>query len=491
MRKLNVILLVLLMMGTTAVSAQRFTSHRFGLPIYQTPANQTIANYQTYSLYVFWPTAPANPGFSINGFYNVVDESILRKDEVNADLKMLFEVRTIQSPARTVRGDTLRITSASVEGYLWAFDKEGNQIHRRYARISNPTGYVLESDVGIGLSSQLMQALMHDVLRRAVSDFIEEHFVTTRIIRFRDNAPTFANLFRGVNNYVRTAAQTDEITQVQTPAEMLDIARRQLGFWQTFADYPATRDNQAIRTAAFYNLALFNYLLGNVEASQANLAAMSGTGLQNSSTRETVTSLNNFKANHTYRVMSRPVLKGPFTHASNVRSSVSTESLIDNILYYVIDNATITLTDGTTHSGRVKVRRRERTADANRGQIVSLNRPEFEVRIINAEGTENTTLRQVDTIRTSERTFIADGNALLKPVFVGNRISLYEVVVTNLVVGVHRYRKPGGELTSPPIVRRDRWFRQFFSNCPALVAKVSSGELSDPIDIARFYENCQ
>jgi len=491
MKKVNAILLVLLMMGTTAVSAQRFTSHRFGFPVYQTPANQAIANYQTYSMFVFWPTAPANIDYTIDGFYNVVDESILRKDEVNADLKMLFEVRAIQNPGRTARGDTVRITAAAIEGYVWAFDKEGNQIHRRLERVLQPNAYVLRSSVegGEPSSTELMQALMHNAVQRAVSGFIEGNFVTTRIITHRDGAPTFANLFRGVNNYVRTAAQTEEIGQVQTPAEMLDIARRQLGFWQTFADYPATRDNQAIRTAAFYNLALFNYLLGNVEASQANLAAMSETGLQNAATRETVTSLNNFKTNHTYRVMSRPVLEGPFTHASNVRSSVSTESLIDNILYYVIDNATITLTDGTTHSGRVKVRRREGTA--GRGQIANLNRADFAVVIITSDGTENTTLRQVNTIRTPERTFITDGNALLKPVFVGNRISLYEVVVTNLVVGVHRYRKPGGELTSPPIARRDRWFRDFFSSCPALAPKVSSGELSAPIDIARFYENCQ
>jgi hypothetical protein len=165
---------------------------------------------------------------------------------------------------------------------------------------------------------------------------------------------------------------------------------------------------------------------------------------------------------------------------------------MDNHLYYTIENAVVTLKDGTIYKGKCKITRRDINENPQQGNILDLTSADFGVTMNTPEGEKTTKLSKIAEIQAVGKKFVVEKWALYLSEFEGKKIAVYKRIISTYAddISAFFYKKPDGKLETAPLLGKDKWYKNYFSDCPTLLTKVNNKELTTVMDIAVFYENC-
>ena len=483
MKKLSIFSILFLLLAGNAWA--KFSADPFEIPFYETPKEQKYANYQTYSLYAF---SPQTAGYSIDGYYRAINERILKEDQNNADFKMIFDVSSIVNPGISVKKDTALVKAQSVTATLVVFDKAGDEVYRKQYIMNAPSAFLLgdySKEPKEALQTPLMQKLIEYVASAHAREFTDQYLLKVSKPSSVFKAPYIGTVFafKTTEQVQEVYDKVAELTAADNPADLLDIAQNQMEYWNRLADLPDDKENSDFRTAGIYNSAFLYYIVGERAKSDEYIARL------NNPPGYLIKNFNSFKESYSPDKFQKPVLAGPFAHDASMQSVVNTMELADNLRYFVIKNAEVTLSDGTVYRGTAKISRDNK--NASQGNIMNLNAADYAVVVEQEDGSKTTTvLSKIANIKSPDGTFAIVKKELYVAKVTGNRVSVFERTVPNDIV-LHLYQKPGGELEGTPIFGKGKWLKKYFSDCPALVAKIDKNELKEPVEIGKFYNECQ
>lgn len=489
MKKLLFIFVLLFTINISAVFAQKLQAKAFDYHYFSLPREHKYLNYRTYGLYVYMLT---EADYHIDGFYNPFDEFILKSDTVNGDFKMLVKVKNINFDKKYYSKDTLFITAKSVLVNYKIYDKTGECFYDKDYNVGNAGASLpgVEKEKEKEFYNPLVCNLIQDILPVVVRDFSSEYLLQIKQAE-EMFPPGFAGLWTMKNNPKVSAANDslDVITNTHNPLRMLARVRGQLAFWQEYAGLPDDKENLNFKIAGIHNLAVLHFLLGEKEESDKYYEMEK----QIPSAKYFVKQMDKFRSSVYPYKFQYPDLGDSFVHPSDLKPAVPMAQMVEEAKYFVMKNGVVLLKNGETLTGVCRIKKED--AKAEGGSIVSLDDAtgvNYDVFVTLSDGKEVAT-KSLQVVRISDGTthYAFQKGRVMKSTLSGSKVIVFREVYPESSGEAYFY-KEGEKLEHAPMLGKNKWLAKYFGDCPELVQKIENKTISEPEEIAKYYnEQCK
>ncbi|NDV67561.1 hypothetical protein D0T66_01435 [Dysgonomonas sp. 25] len=463
------------------------------LPYYKPIVTEDYANYKTYTLYAAFTVADE---YDIDGYYAPIDEEVLQYAD-NGDFKIFVNIKSLQNTTLKPSSGKTHITSDNIKATLIACDKEGKEIYN-----NSPFAFSISTTIdgeyniktaSIDDKNKIMKAVVTEALTNIIKGFQEKFLVNTHITdRYLYMADLWALSLKG--DALEMCEQIHKFENLTNPSDVRALAKEQIPFWEKFTTLSNSKEEKNKLYCGLFNSAVMYYLINDLEKSQEYIDKINSTFEKlGSIEKHLLKTFNEFKGYYIPEKFMLPdVSEMNPIHPEDMQSTASMDSIVESSLYYAIDNAEITMKNGSVVNGKLLISRTLPPPSMG-GQIVDLSKANYPIKIADNSGKEEKNkLSEVVSVKSGDDHYKCLSDAVYKAEYLGEKASLYKEVFPS--DQEYKYLKAGeNKLVSPSILGPNKWLQKFFKDCPELADKIKNKQTSlFPLDLIKYYnEECK